>query len=147
MPVKNLFAELRRRNVFRVAGVYAVVGWLLAQVAVTLEEALSLPGWFDTVVVSALLIGFPVAIMLAWAFDLTPEGVTRTEAIGPGESVAPETGRPLDYAILAGLTLVVAIAVWQQMTKPDVVYVTEEGSTSASTRAQRREPGRSTAAR
>ena len=63
----------QRLDVRVTAGAYAVVGWLLAQVAGTLEEALSMPGWFDTVVVSGLLIGFPVAMIPAWAFDLTPE--------------------------------------------------------------------------
>jgi hypothetical protein len=63
----------QRLDVRVAAGAYAVVGWLLAQVAGTLEEALSMPGWFDTVVVSGLLIGFPVAMIPAWAFDLTPE--------------------------------------------------------------------------
>ena len=59
--------ELRRRNVFRVAGVYAVVGWLLLQVSATLENAMGLPGWFDGMVVSLLLIGLPVALVLACA--------------------------------------------------------------------------------
>lgn len=105
----DFFKELRRRNVFRVAGVYAVVGWLLAQVAATLESALSLPGWFDAVMVSALLIGFPVALVLAWAFEVTPDGVKLTASVPEGDSIHAKTGRKLDYAIVGGLALVAAM--------------------------------------
>ncbi|MCK5745165.1 MAG: hypothetical protein KAH44_03085, partial [Oricola sp.] len=105
----NLFAELRRRNVFRVAGVYAVVGWLLAQAAALLENALGMPGWFDTVVVSFLLLGLPVALIFAWAFEMTPQGVKRTAEVRPEESITDKTGRKLDYAIIAGLALVVVV--------------------------------------
>ncbi len=111
----DFFKELRRRNVFRVAGVYAVIGWLLAQVAATLEGALSLPGWFDAVIVSALLIGFPIALVLAWAFEVTPDGVKLTAAVPEGESIHAKTGRKLDYAILGGLVLVAAMIIADRM--------------------------------
>lgn len=65
----GFFSELRRRNAVRVAGVYAVIGWLVAQAAALLEASLGLPGWFDGVIVAALLLGFPVALVLAWAFE------------------------------------------------------------------------------
>ncbi|HBK91729.1 MAG TPA: adenylyl cyclase, partial [Parvularcula sp.] len=74
----NFFAELKRRNVFRVAGVYAVAGWLIAQAGGVLEASLKLPDWFDSVVVSFLLLGLPVALILAWAFEMTPDGVKLT---------------------------------------------------------------------
>ncbi len=102
----KLFKELRRRNIFRVAGVYAVVGWLLAQVAATLEGAVGLPAWFDGMVVSLLLIGFPIAMILAWAFEMTPEGVKLTAAVPEGESIATKTAKTLDYVIIGGLALV-----------------------------------------
>ena len=79
--MSNLFDELRRRNVFRVAGVYAVVGWILAQISTTLEESLGLPVWFDAVIVAVLLLGLPIALIFAWAFELTPEGVVKTESV------------------------------------------------------------------
>lgn len=106
----NFIAELRRRHVLRVAGAYAVVGWLLAQVSVTLETALELPNWFDTVIVSTLLIGFPIALLLAWAFEITPEGVKRSSAEDGTEIKAM---RATDYAVIAGLLLVSALAAWQ----------------------------------
>jgi TolB-like protein/tetratricopeptide (TPR) repeat protein len=114
----GLFQELRRRNIFRVAGVYAVVGWLLAQVAATLENGIGLPAWFDGFVIATLLIGFPIALLLAWAFEMTPEGVKRTEGVAEGDSVTAKTGRKLDYAIVGGLVLVGALVIWQGTHNP-----------------------------
>lgn len=105
----KFFKELRRRNVVRVAGVYAVAGWVLVQIATTLEESMNLPGWFDGLVVASLIIGLPIALILAWAFELTPEGVVRTEDIAEGHSITAETGRKLDYAIIAGIVILGAV--------------------------------------
>jgi TolB-like protein len=113
----KLIAELGRRNVFRVAGVYAVAGWLLAQVATTLEDSLELPSWFDGVIVSAVLLGFPIALILAWAFELTPEGVKRTADVPHGDGAAPPF-RKTDYAFLAGLALVAALFVTERILPP-----------------------------
>ena len=101
----NFFNELRRRNVVRVAGVYAVAGWVLVQIATTLEDSMNLPAWFDGVVVALLIVGLPLALILAWAFELTPDGVVRTENVPEGQSVTPDTGRKLDYAIIAGIVI------------------------------------------
>jgi TolB-like protein len=114
--MNRLFGELRRRNVFRVAGVYAVVGWLLAQAAVLLETSIGLPVWFDGLLVALLLISFPVALILAWAFELTPEGVTLTAKAPEGASAASKAGRRLDYTILAGVALVVALFIADRLT-------------------------------
>lgn len=111
----NFVSELRRRNIFRVAGVYAITGWLLAQMASVLEAALNMPDWFDTMIVSALLLGFPIAMILAWAFEMTPDGVKRTEAVAEGESVIVQTGRGLDYVLISGLVLVAAIVVGNRL--------------------------------
>jgi adenylate cyclase len=73
------FAELRRRRVFRVAAVYAVVAWLIVQIAATTFPHLNLPDWMITGVIVVVALGFPIALVLAWAFDLTPEGVVRAE--------------------------------------------------------------------
>lgn len=102
----SLLSELRRRNIFRVAGVYAVAGWLLAQMAAVLENSLNMPSWFDTVVVSLLLIGFPIAMILAWAFETTPDGIKRTESVAGDASITQTTGRKLDYVLIGGLALV-----------------------------------------
>ncbi len=74
----SFVGEIKRRRVFQVAVVYIVVAWLMAQVVDVVNEPLNLPAWFDTTIIVALAIGFPIAIILAWAFDITPEGVVRT---------------------------------------------------------------------
>jgi TolB-like protein len=119
--VGKFFEELRRRNVVRVAGVYAVVGWVLVQIATTLEESMGLPTWFDGLIVAFLLIGLPVALLFAWAFELTPDGVVRTEDVAAGESIGRKTGRKLDYAIVGGIVVLGAIIVWQGSRVPDQI--------------------------
>jgi TolB-like protein/tetratricopeptide (TPR) repeat protein len=116
----GFFAELKRRNVIRVAGVYIVVGWILVQVATALEESIGLPDWFDGLIVALLLIGLPVALIFAWAFELTPEGVVRTEAVPEGQSITSDTGRKLDFTLALAIVALVIVIVWQQSTRTDV---------------------------
>jgi hypothetical protein len=80
--LQRLLADFRRRRVFRVAAVYAVVAFVLLEVMDALFPALLLPDWADTLVAVLLIVGFPVAVILAWAYDITPEGVKRTPAEG-----------------------------------------------------------------
>ena len=108
----SFFFELRRRNVFRVAGTYAVVTWLLIQVASVISAPLNLPVWFQTFVIVLMAIGFPVALVLAWAFELTPDGLKVTQS---KEGEAPAGGRRLDYVLIGALGLVVAITVWDHL--------------------------------
>jgi len=115
--LNTLFTELKRRNIFRVAGVYAVVGWILMQVVAVMTPALNLPDWVDSFFAVVLIIGFPVAVLLAWAFEMTSEGVKRTEAVGEGDSIAGKTGRKLDLTLLAGLVVVGGLIIWQ-ITQP-----------------------------
>jgi TolB-like protein/Tfp pilus assembly protein PilF len=76
---KNFFAELKRRNVYKVAIAYAVVAWLLIQVATQVFPFFEIPNWGVRLIVLFIVIGFPIALIIAWAFELTPEGVKRTE--------------------------------------------------------------------
>src|SRR5437899_978914 len=78
---KNFFAELKRRNVYKVAVAYAVVGWLLVQVATQVFPFFDIPNWTVRLVVLAIVIGFPIALVIAWAFELTPQGLKRTEDV------------------------------------------------------------------
>ena len=103
----SFFNELKRRNVVRVSVAYIVVSWLLIQAAGVLEPALLLPDWTDRVVTVLLLIGFPIVILFAWAFELTPDGVKLTKDVDPGSSIAPVTGKKLEYLTIAALSLVV----------------------------------------
>ena len=85
MKPRNFFAELKRRHVYRAAIAYAVVAWLLTQVATQVLPFFEIPNWAVRLVVLLLIIGFPVALVLAWAFDLTPEGIRRTDDVGSNE--------------------------------------------------------------
>jgi dienelactone hydrolase len=96
----SFWGELRRRNVFKVGGAYALVAWIVAQVVSVVDQPLHLPAWFATVVLVLLAIGFPVALLFAWVFELTPSGLKRSQDVGPDESVA--SGRKLNY-LLGGL--------------------------------------------
>jgi TolB-like protein/Tfp pilus assembly protein PilF len=79
MNERNFFAELKRRNVYKVAVAYAVVGWLIAQIATQIFPFLEIPNWIVRLVILLIAIGFPIALVIAWAFEATPEGIKRTE--------------------------------------------------------------------
>ena len=112
---KNFFGELKRRNVYKVAIAYAVVAWLLMQVASQIFPFFEIPNWAVRLVVLLLVIGFPVAMILAWAFELTPEGIKRAEDVDLSKSVRRKTGRKLDFFIIAVLLLVVGILLFQRL--------------------------------
>jgi TolB-like protein/Flp pilus assembly protein TadD len=79
--MRNFFAELKRRKVYRVAIAYAVVGWLVVQIATQVFPPLDIPNWAIRLVIAAVALGFPIALLLAWAYDLTPEGIKRTDDV------------------------------------------------------------------
>src|SRR5437588_11094961 len=100
MNPKNFFAELKRRNVYKVAIAYAVVAWLLMQVASQIFPFFEIPNWAVRLVVLLLVIGFPVALILAWAFELTPEGIKRTESPEIEVGSAQSRGRVWIYIVI-----------------------------------------------
>src|SRR5471032_2345680 len=95
MNLRNFFSELKRRNVYKVAVAYAVVAWLLIQAASILFPTFEAPPWVMKVFVAVGLLGFPVALVLAWAFELPPEGIKRAEDVSPSDSIRRKTGRKL----------------------------------------------------
>ena len=97
--------ELKRRNVFRVGVAYLIIGWLLLQVSDTLAPALHLPEWFQSGVALLLILGFPLALFFAWAFELTPDGLKKEKDIERDQSITPVTGRKLDFLIIGLLTV------------------------------------------
>ena len=107
MNPKNFFAELRRRNVYKVAIAYAVVAWLLMQIATQVFPFLEIPNWAIRLVIMLIVIGFPIALVIAWAFELTPEGIKRAEDVAPNESITRKTGRKL--TALIALVAVIAL--------------------------------------
>jgi TolB-like protein len=103
----NFFAELKRRNVYKVAVAYAVVAWLLIQAASILLPTFEAPAWVMKVVVLAVVLGFPIALILAWAFELTPQGIRRSEDVAPGQPHSP--GAAWIYIAIIGAALAIAL--------------------------------------
>jgi len=115
----SLFEELKRRNVFRVGIAYIVLAWLLLQVGDTLAPALHLPEWINSALAFFLILGFPLAIFFAWAFEMTPEGLRLEKNVDRDESITPTTGRKLDRTIIVMLVFALAYFVWQSQKAPD----------------------------
>jgi TolB-like protein len=111
----SLFAELKRRNVFRVGAAYLVSAWLLIEVADTVFPRLGLPDWTVTFVIVLALLGLPLALFLSWAYELTPDGVKRSEEVEPEASVTPRTGRHIDRLIVIALLGVIVLLVAERL--------------------------------
>ena len=101
----SLVAELKRRNVIRMAGLYLVGAWLLVQVASTLFPAFGVPGWALRALVIVLALGFSPAVVFAWLYEFTPDGLKRDADVSPETSIAPQTARRMDRIIIAALIL------------------------------------------
>jgi TolB-like protein/Flp pilus assembly protein TadD len=112
--VSSLFNELKRRNVVRVAAAYAVVAWLLIEVSDTIFPRLGLPEWSVTLVIALVALGFPLALFLSWAYELTPAGVKRTEEVPLEKSVTRFTGRKLDFVIIGVLVVALGWFAWDR---------------------------------
>ncbi|MEE8094485.1 MAG: hypothetical protein V3T47_09645, partial [Gammaproteobacteria bacterium] len=104
----SVWGELIRRNVVKVAVAYAIVGWLLIEVTSTVFPLVQLPDWTATFVAMLILVGFPIALILSWAYELTPDGMERTKSAPLSESIAKVAGRKLDFVIIGVLAIAVA---------------------------------------
>jgi hypothetical protein len=104
----SIFEELKRRNVFRVAIAYLLLGWAVLQGADFLLDLVGAPEWVIRVFAIAGLVGFPFALFFAWAFELTPEGVKREKDVDRSQSITPQTGRSLDRLMILFLAVAVA---------------------------------------
>ena len=103
----SFYREINRRNVVKVAVAYAIVGWILVEVASVFLPGFEAPEWVFKVVMFLVILGFPMAVVFAWAFEITPEGLKREKDVDRSESITPQTGRKLDRIIIA--LLVVAL--------------------------------------
>src|SRR5947199_2693076 len=102
MNPRKFFAELKRRNVYKVAIAYAVVAWLLMQVATQVFPFLEIPNWAIRLVSMLIVIGVPIALLIAWAFELTPEGLKRTEFADELPTKAPRNRAWIYVVVIAG---------------------------------------------
>ncbi|MGE5213498.1 MAG: TPR end-of-group domain-containing protein [Nitrospirota bacterium] len=103
MKIDNFFAELKRRNVYKVAVAYAVVAWLVIQVASIVLPTFHAPEWTVQVIIALVVIGFPAALVCSWAFEITPEGIVRESEVKASKSITRRTGRKI-----VAITLVIA---------------------------------------
>ena len=117
----SLFAELRRRNVFRVGVAYAAIAWLLVQVADVVFPLLGAPDWVLNILVVVLLLGLPVAVVFAWVFELTPEGVKREKDIDRSATMTRSTGRRLDRVIIVALVIALGYFIWERQARIEPV--------------------------
>ncbi len=110
----SLFNELKRRNVFRVGIAYIIAAWLIAQVAELAADSFGAPAWVMKMIITMLLLGFPLAVFLAWAYELSPDGLRRESDLQPGQSNTSATARNLDRAIILALIMALAWFSWDK---------------------------------
>src|SRR5437773_4351730 len=109
----NFFAELKRRNVYKVAIAYAVVSWLLLQAASIFFPAFDAPPWVMKIFIIVIIFGFPVALIFSWAFEITPEGIKLESEIEPSRSIKRRTGRKIVAMTIALAVVAVGLFVYQ----------------------------------
>ena len=109
----SFFQELKRRNVIRVGIAYAVTSWLVVQISDVVIDNIGAPGWLFKGILLLLGIGFPVVMIFAWAFELTPEGIKKEKDVDRTQSITPTTGRKLDFTIIALLVMALGYFIWE----------------------------------
>ena len=134
-PQISFFSELKRRNVFKVAAAYTIVGWLIMQAGEVMSPALHLPEWVGSLLAFFLILGFPLAIVFAWAFDMTPEGLKKEVEIDRSQAIASTSGRKLNYTISVLLAVALVYFVWESR------FQTESEPDSQEPAAQTVDPG------
>ena len=138
----SFIAELRRRNVVKVAIASAIVAWLLIEIAATLLPAFGAPEWVLRVLILLVGMGFVLSLVLSWIYELTPDGIERTDSVPESASIAKGTGKKLEYVIIGALVLILAVVMYDPMTsdtdaEPEVAQpaVSVDDSTDVSTTA------------
>jgi TolB-like protein/Tfp pilus assembly protein PilF len=132
MNPKNFFAELKRRNVYKVAVAYAVVAWLLLQAASIFFPAFDAPPWVMKIFIIVIIFGFPVALIFSWAFEITPEGIKLESEIAPNKSIARRTGRKIVAVTIALGVVAAGLFVYQLVrSKSTVTPRQSEAATAA----------------
>src|SRR5213595_2078422 len=109
MNFANFFAELKRRNVYKVAVAYAVVGWLIAQISTQIFPFLEIPNWVVRLIIVLIAIGFPIALVIAWAFEATPEGIKRTEVADAMAAASGQKKHAWIYVVAVGAAISAAL--------------------------------------
>jgi len=132
----NFFAELKRRNVYKVAVAYAVVAWLLIQAASIFLPAFDVPPWVMKIFIIVIIFGFPVALIFSWAFEITPEGIKLESEIEPNKSIKRRTGRKIVAMTIALAVVAAGLFVYQLVrSKPTITPTASAARTEAATAA------------
>ena len=113
--VNGSIYELKRRNVFRAGAAYTVVAWVVAQAFDLAVDNFGAPPWVMRTLLIILIVGLPVTLILAWAFEITPDGVKKSHEVPVSESITPSTGRTLNRITTAALILLVAFVAWDKL--------------------------------
>jgi len=130
----NFFAELKRRNVYKVAVAYAVVAWLLIQAASIFLPAFDVPPWVMKIFIIVIIFGFPVALIFSWAFEITPEGIKLESEIEPNKSIKRRTGRKIVAMTIALAVVAAGLFVYQLVrSKPTITPTASAARTEAAT--------------
>ncbi|MDX1430367.1 MAG: hypothetical protein R3282_08770, partial [Rhodothermales bacterium] len=140
----SLIAELKRRNVFRVAAAYLVLSWLLLQVGDVVFDFLDVPDSAGRILIALLGIGFIPVLVFSWVYELTPEGLKKESEIQPGESITSHTGRKLDYATIAMIVLGIGFVVFYERgdrSSGEPLVETPSGAFEGGRTAEVEEPG------
>ena len=132
MNVPNFFAELKRRHVYKVAVAYLVAAWLLIQAASILFPTFDAPAWTMKVLVTVIALGFPIAVILAWAFELTPEGIKRAEDVAPDVSITRPAGRKLMMITVVVALIAAGLLIFQFTRKANVTANAKVGAENRS---------------
>ncbi len=130
MDFNKFLSELKRRNIFKVATTYAIAGWLIIQIVTAIDEPLSLPKWFATTIIVLVFTGFPIALIIAWALELTPEGVKKSEGIDASPSIHKSTGKKLNRLLISVLALAVVFLVVNRVFYVQVADEVDTGTAS-----------------
>jgi len=128
----RLIQELKRRNVFKVAAAYIIVGWLFMQAGEVLSPALHLPNWINSALVFFLILGFPLAMFFAWAYEMTPEGLKKEKDVESSSSIATATGQKLNYTIIGLLVVALSYFIWESRFHASAVDVDRTKSSTTS---------------
>src|SRR5258707_7389656 len=131
MNPRNFFGELKRRHVYRVAIAYGVVAWLLIQVATQVFPFFEIPNWVVRFVVLITILGFPVALAIAWAFELTPHGLKRAENVGPSEAIRRWSTRTF-AAVMASIAMIAAALLIFQLVRSRSIFPEQVSASSTS---------------
>jgi TolB-like protein len=137
----ELFEELKRRNVFRVGVAYLVTAWIVAQVAELLVEAFEAPPWALKLFLGVLALGLLIAVVVAWVYELTPEGIKREVEVDRSESVVRHTGRKLDRLIIVALVIALGYFIWESRFRDDRERGSPDAQVAAEESGERAGPG------